>query len=113
MRHEIRPGGDLERTWWRLGFAAVVALAGILYLPSLGQTAIWEDPDLLNGSGINGGGVTECFTRPFLGFYFRPLTALSFLAQHAVAGSSPFSYHLTNIVLHMLATGVLILLLSA
>ncbi|MFA5154857.1 MAG: tetratricopeptide repeat protein [Patescibacteria group bacterium] len=44
-------------------------------------------------------------------FYYRPLLNLSFMADAAVAGPLPVIFHLTNILLHVLAAGLLFYLL--
>jgi hypothetical protein len=41
---------------------------------------------------------------------YRPLTSLTYALNHAVGGPDPFSYHLTNVLLHA-ANSVLVLLL--
>ena len=42
---------------------------------------------------------------------YRPLTVTTYALQHAVHGAEPFGYHLVNVLLHALATGLLFLLL--
>lgn len=81
--------------------AAIVALAVALYLPSLGQMAIWDDHMILSGSAIGGGkSLLACFTRPFLGGYFRPLVSVSFYLDRRMWGTGPWFYHQTNVLLH-------------
>src|SRR5579872_4585046 len=104
------------RTWltpWRVGCSLILALSGLLYVRSLTGLAIWDDVPLLSGAGIGGvDSLLHTFTRPFLGTYFRPLVSLSFYVEHKLWGSGPFGYHQTNILIHMLNTGLMILLLQ-
>lgn len=46
------------------------------------------------------------------GFFYRPLTNLSFALDFAIWGLNPFGYHLTDLLLHASATGAACLLIS-
>src|SRR5258706_13478717 len=93
---------------------ATMILGAIIYAPALTGPAIWDDHDLLNGMGLgNAQSVWDCFRKPFLFHYYRPLTSLSFFLEHKLAGENPFLYHQTNLLLHMLVIGSLIGLLFA
>lgn len=39
---------------------------------------------------------------------YRPLCVLSFKINHLVGGFRPFGYHLVNVLLHCLATGLVV-----
>ena len=67
---------------------------------------VWDDHELLTGAGIgNAQSIWDCFTRPFLFHYYRPLTSLTFLIDHRIWGVAPFGYHVTNLLLHVLKIG--------
>src|SRR5690242_14603812 len=95
---------DWNASKWRLACLAILLLAAGVYMPTLSGMPIWEDSRLIGGYDS----IQECFTKPFLGDYFRPLTALSFYIDHALSGHEPFLYHQTNILIHVLTTAVLI-----
>ena len=77
---------------------------------------IWDDRTLIedNSQITNLGNIVEVFTRHFLdsdqgslkvaNLYYRPLVTVSFMVDHALYGLAPWGYHLTNILLHFLAT---------
>src|ERR1035437_7214510 len=45
-------------------------------------------------------------------FYYRPLLTISFIFDYQMGGASPFIYHFTNIILHILATSLLFVFLK-
>lgn len=93
---------------WRLGFLGILVVSILAYVPSLMGLKIWDDDRLLDGSGIGGGtSVVSALTHPFLGAYFRPLVSLSFYFENKWWTGTPFYYHQTNILLHMLACAAL------
>jgi len=99
---------------WRLSCLAVLIVSCLVYLRSLGGLLVWDDHALIGGKGIGGGNsFIACFTQPFLKHYFRPLVSLSFCLDHKLWGSTPFYYHQTNILIHVLTTACLIALLHA
>src|SRR5262249_54399540 len=99
---------------WRFAWVGVCILSALIYLPVLNGPPIWDDHELLSGAGIgNAHSIWQCFTRPFLFHYFRPLTSISFLFDHSIWGQITIGYHLTNVVIHVITTAVLVgLLLS-
>lgn len=98
---------------WQLACLAVIIISGLIYLPAMKGMAVWDDHALIGGSGIGGGDTLyHCFSKPFLFHYFRPLVSVSFFIDHKLFGSGAIFYHQTNILIHVLTTGVLIGLLS-
>lgn len=94
---------------WLLGIMTTLIAGAVAYFPSLHGMAIWDDHQLLSGAGIGGGkSVISCFTHPFLHHYFRPIVSLSFFIDRSIWGVGPVFYHQTNIILHLLATVLLI-----
>lgn len=101
--HNSTTGTYLTPT--RLLRIAIALLAIAIYMPSLSGMAIWDDHALLSGQAIGGGkSLIDCFTHPFLGNYYRPLTSASFYVDRHLWGAGPFFYHQTNILIHMLTT---------
>src|SRR5205085_616472 len=79
------------------------------YAQTLRGMMIWDDHFLVDGSGIGSAkSLVQCFTRPFLEYYYRPLVSVSFYLDHRLWGHTPFGYHQTNILIHLATTGVLI-----
>ena len=56
----------------------------------------------------------QVFRRPDIvsGLFYRPLLNLSFIISAQMSGSSPFAYHLTNILTHLLAASLFFSLLN-
>src|SRR3989338_2260876 len=53
----------------------------------------------------------DVFHQPSGGSYYRPLLTLSFMFDARLGGSAPFFYHLTNLLLHLLAACLVFALL--
>lgn len=109
-----RPATANQRSpWgWRISVGAIVLLSGLLYLPSIHGSMIWDDTFLIKGSGLDGATtVAQCFKSWFLWNYYRPLTEASFVVEHRIWGDNTFGYHLTNLLLHVLTTAIIIPLL--
>lgn len=102
-------------TQWQQAVLFLLILSGLIYLPALRGQLVWDDKNLVNGFGIgNSQTLPQCFTRPFLLFYFRPLGSVTFFIENRLWHGAPLPYHITNLVLHVAAVGALIgLLLSA
>jgi len=100
----------LARILWLASCAAILLLAGGVYLPAMTGGFIWDDLEILSGSAIGGGeSLADCFTRPFLENYYRPFVSASFYLERTLAGRTPFFYHQTNVLIHVLTTLVIIL----
>jgi len=86
---------------WHLPF--ILILTAIVYLPTLNAGFVnWDDPDYIyNNSVIKDlSHVTDFFTVPIQGNY-HPLTMISLALNYAVSGYDAWSYHLFNLVLHL------------
>ncbi|HSN92807.1 MAG TPA: tetratricopeptide repeat protein [Anaeromyxobacteraceae bacterium] len=100
---------------WALAAAAAAALA---YAPTIGHPFAFDDdivvarnrlirsaatlPALVSRTEWSGGGLEVRA--------WRPLTALTYAANHALSGLAPWSYHLANVLLHALAAALVVLL---
>jgi tetratricopeptide (TPR) repeat protein len=111
------PARDAARSTrrWALAAAAAAALA---HAPTVGHPFAFDDdvvvvrnrlirsastlPALVARTEWAGGGIELR--------QWRPLTALTYAANHAVSGLSPWSYHLANVLLHALAAALVLAL---
>ena len=90
-------------------FFLLIILAGtfLIYLPALtGQFVNWDDPLYVTDSPwirLSLENLKSLFF-PFPGKVNLPLARLSLSLNHAVSGFDPWSYHLINILLHLLNT---------
>lgn len=94
--------------------AAAAAVCLLLYLPALHLGFVsFDDPEyVLNNPLIrelSPGNLTTMFTRSHLGWWM-PLTWLSLAIDYTLWGLNPAGYHLTNIVLHAINTGLVVLI---
>ena len=98
-----------------VGAAAVAALLCLLvFIPALsGEFVNWDDPlYVINNPGIrilDRQFIVEAFTTSYMGWWM-PLTWLTFAIDYRFWGLDPFGYHLTNILLHAVNTGLVVLI---
>jgi hypothetical protein len=93
---------------WRLGVPLIVALA---FLPGLLGGFVYDDIALIrdNPRAHGLGHVVEAFTSSFWqaadsARYYRPLVTLSYLQDWSLGGGEAWTFHLTNVLLHMAAS---------
>jgi tetratricopeptide (TPR) repeat protein len=99
--------------------AILVAAAALLsHLPALRNGFTFDDPLLVSENAVVAG---EAWSRVFQSPYhvgplqtvptglYRPLTILTLVADHAIGGGAPWSFHLGNLLLH---AGVALLVLA-
>ncbi|MCZ6631954.1 MAG: DUF1736 domain-containing protein [bacterium] len=106
------------RTPW-IAFLGVVLGASLVYLNTLGNGFVYDDHYVVvQNQLVKTLDPLEIFTREYwsgftsqqAGTYYRPLTILSFATDYAIWGPDPFGFHLTNLLLHALASGLFYLL---
>ncbi|MFM7902283.1 MAG: tetratricopeptide repeat protein [Bacteroidota bacterium] len=89
-------------TWW---MAAIVAVTFILYAGSLkNELLTFDDNDYFAYKEVrelSWSGIGHIFTNHHLIMY-QPLPVLSFAIQHHFSGTNGYSYHLVNLLLHLL-----------
>ncbi len=103
--------------------AGIVAIAGLLYLPTLRYDFVWDDKalivenqDLMSPTPfpLFGQSFTHWWAKQ--GFiphsYYRPLVVSSLWLDRKLWGARPFGFHLTNVLLNC-GVGVLVALLLA
>lgn len=115
--------GRSLRLKFALALSASVAAAFLVYLPALNYQFVWDDRKLvLDNPQLTSGSVARVFTSTFIpadttagpswSKYYRPLVNLSLLADYRLSGFNPRGYHLTNILLHVAAAALFVLLLQ-
>jgi tetratricopeptide (TPR) repeat protein len=94
---------------------AGLLLTLIVYLPSLTNGITnWDDDKYLNNPyviNLSLAGILKIFSVFFLGNY-HPLSLLSLGIDHLIGGNSPFIFHFTNLLLHLLNTFLVFLLVK-
>ena len=84
-------------------------LVGFLYLPTMHNSFVYHDLDYIsNNSSIQSvKNIPRLITSYFPTDYrqtYRPVTALSYMMDYLLWKSNPPGYHITNILLHILAS---------
>lgn len=95
--------------------AVIAAVSLVIYAQSLQNGfVIWDDDSLVYENPL----VQELSLRTLKGIFtsydpelYIPFTLLSFQVEHALFGFAPFFYHLTNLLLHIVAGGLVFLFL--
>jgi tetratricopeptide (TPR) repeat protein len=101
-----------------LALFALVALVALVYAPVRRGVFVWDDHALVETNPlVQKGAVLDIFRQPFWTTdalsdarpaYYRPLAILSLRADFAVAGDEAAAYHLSNLLLHLLAMILLV-----
>lgn len=106
----------MSQRWQRAGGSACIAgiICLLVYLRALSCGFVnYDDPDyVLNNpliSTIDWAMIVQVFREPYIGWWM-PLTWLSLAVDHYFWGVNPIGYHLTNIVLHSVNTGLVVLI---
>jgi protein O-mannosyl-transferase len=99
-----RPGAAMD---WTPALAAF-----LLYLPALRHGLVWDDTIFLRDLPVYRDPALgwDAVWRPFVlsPNYFRPLALASFMAELRLFGLEPMAFHLTNLLLHTLNTGLVV-----
>ena len=110
-----------ENTLWPLcaGFALVVTLVFLIYFPTLSfEFTNWDDHQYVqNNQAIRTpgwSGLKKIFTKSIPARHgdYIPVTILSYWVDYQWWGLRPTGYHLTNVLLHALCSGLMFLLLK-
>jgi tetratricopeptide (TPR) repeat protein len=98
--------------YWLLGGILLIV---IVYIPSLFNGAsVWDDTEYLNNPYVKDlslKGIVNIFSVYFAGNY-HPLTLLSLGIDRILGGGSPFMFHFTNLLLHLLNSFLVFLLVK-
>jgi tetratricopeptide (TPR) repeat protein len=102
------------KAWSYLLAAAAAAITFVVYIPSLRHGFVkWDDPgyvsnnDLIHSLDIRF--LKTIFTTS-INYNWHPLTMISYALDYSVWGADPFGYHLVNIILHALNSGLIFVL---
>lgn len=100
---------SVQTTQRHLAGAAIAAVAALVYVNSLGNGLVWDDPIVLNRQLLAFKTVRDVIFTPrdipqYAPDYYRPLTTLSYLVDHAIAGSAAWMFHLSVVLFHVAAT---------
>jgi tetratricopeptide (TPR) repeat protein len=92
--------------------AAVIVLATAVYLNALRNGLVWDDPIILTRQLLAFQSLGDLIFLPrnipqFSPDYYRPLTILTYLIDHAIGGASPFMFHFSVVVFHVVTTYLL------
>ena len=87
---------------------AVAALAAVAYVNALANGLVWDDPIVLERQLLAFRSVHDLIFTPrnipqYSPDYYRPLTTLSYLVDRAIGGSSPFLFHFSVVLYHVLS----------
>jgi tetratricopeptide (TPR) repeat protein len=89
--------------------AAVIVLAAAVYLNALANGLVWDDPIILTRQLLAFQSLRDLIFLPrnipqFSPDYYRPLTILTYLIDHAIGGATPFMFHFSVVVFHVVTT---------
>lgn len=88
---------------WHL--PVILILTFIIYIPALNAGFVnWDDPDYVGENNFlirNLSKLPDFFTTPVQGNY-HPLTMLSLALNYAISGDEAWSYHLFNLIFHLI-----------
>jgi Flp pilus assembly protein TadD len=103
----------------RVALAALAAavLAAALHANTLANGFVYDDRFQVLGNRWLGdlGGIPRVFATDVWAFdggasnYYRPLMHVSYILTHAAAGTSPWAFHLVNLLLHAAVTALALL----
>ena len=97
-----------DHSWlWAKLFAAALLLAGVVYLPSLNGPIIFDDFHL-PFSDPNAARMPASF---WIGGV-RPLLMATYWLNYAISGTTTFSYHAVNLLIHAAAAVVVFFVLQ-
>jgi Flp pilus assembly protein TadD len=110
------PPPTAERRRWLLAGLAAAAAAAALYAPTLGHGFVFDDnPEVVDNAFIRSLASLPLVasTSAWKGSgdpnpLYRPLTTATYAVNHALGGLAPFGYHLVNVVLHALSSGLVV-----
>ena len=100
-------------TYWMIGVALLFTL--IAYIPSFTADFVsWDDGDYVTSNTMirSFSNFNDFFTTPVQGNY-HPLTMMSLALNYAISGDNAWSYHVLNVLLHLLNVFLVYLFIMA
>lgn len=111
-------GGLFLKRW--LPYLLIILIGFLLYFKTIFFDFTYLDDNVLildnyrflsNLSNIFQAFRQDVFYNPYSGAYYRPILTLSFMFDAQIGNTSLFAYHLTNIIIHLIASCLVFLLL--
>lgn len=94
-----------SRAAWAVALAVLALLVALVFWPSLRGEFVWDDRyNVVENPRVHGwtlGNVQWAFTQSHGGHY-QPLTWITYMVDHALGGLEPWTYHVTNVLWHVL-----------
>jgi protein O-mannosyl-transferase len=98
---------DTRRNDRTAGILCMGIVAAVYFISLFNGFTNWDDQGYVTGNelikSLSFDNIKKIFVTPVMGNY-HPLTMLSYAVEYSIAGLSPFIYHLTNLLLHVLNT---------
>ena len=104
VRKQVVKIPSLSRQQSNLALIIVLLFTFVAYIPALKAGFVnWDDPDYVSNNPIikNISNLEMIFTTPIQGNY-HPLTVISLILNYYISGFDAWSYHLLNILLHLI-----------
>ncbi|HCN36418.1 MAG TPA: hypothetical protein DIS94_01720 [Bacteroidetes bacterium] len=102
-----------------LNYLILIAVVFAVYFNSLENQFVFDDESVIqtNSSLTTLSSIPKYFTgddgfHKVIGKYYRPVVSTSYNIDYAIWGLNPFGFHLTNIIIHLIATLILFRLLQ-
>lgn len=102
-----------------LNYLILIAVVFAVYFNSLENQFVFDDESVIqtNSSLTTLSSIPKYFTgedgfHKVIGKYYRPIVSTSYNIDYAIWGLNPFGFHLTNIIIHLIATLILFRLLQ-
>ena len=116
--HDLPPASGPDWVWWTWSLLPAVLAVGV-FAQTVGFGWVYDDQmevvrnSLVHSSGALGQifGSTVWEGSGMETYLYRPLTVLSYALNHSLTDLRAWSYHLVNVLVHALASLLLVLLL--
>ena len=111
------PTTVMDKQQW-ISLSIIMFLALIVFFPSFRYDFVnWDDVTIVIENtivhkGLSGEMVQEAFTTPHVRGQYYPLTLLTFATNHAISELEPWSYHVMNLLFHLLNIALLFVILG-
>ncbi|TAK54011.1 MAG: hypothetical protein EPO24_13665, partial [Bacteroidetes bacterium] len=112
----------LEQTYRKVSenrnasLAVIALLCFLIYSPTFFFSFTQYDDDFLIVNNMDSltyvGNVGRIFQMPYFDYYYRPLVTLSLMIDAQLGGVQPVMYHITNVLLHIIASCLVFLVLK-
>ncbi|MEP5339038.1 MAG: tetratricopeptide repeat protein [Algibacter sp.] len=101
---------------WNITLILILIISSICLFPTLLNGIVNYDDDtvIFQNTLIKNFKFSDIFQlfKQGVGGNYHPLTVISFILNYKLSGESPFSYHLINLILHLINTGLVFLFIK-